>query len=203
MSIHDDHLERTPVNHLPLSPISFLERSALAYPDKTAVIDGDRRLDYRSLFSRCLSFADALRRRGVGRGDIVSLLSSNSLGMLEAHYGVPMAGAVLNTINFRLDPATIAYILEHCEARMLMASREFIGLAEEALNRMNRPIALVALDGDAGDSRWLSYEDFLAEGSDAGRVALPADEWDAISLCYTSGTTGKPKGVVYHHRGAA
>src|SRR5262245_55698306 len=203
MSAYDDQLERTAANHLPLTPISFLERSAIAYPDKTAVIDGDRRLDYRTFFSRCLRFADGLRQRGIGPGSTVSVLSSNSLGMLEAHYGVPMAGAVLNTINFRLDPATVAYILGHCEASIFMASREFIGVAEEAVGHLNRPIALIALDGGGEGSRWIAYEDFLAKGSDSGPAKLPADEWEALSLCYTSGTTGKPKGVVYHHRGAA
>src|SRR5262249_21481361 len=124
MGIYDEELEPCAVNRLPLSPVSFLERSSLAFPDKIAVIDGSRGIDYRTMLGRCLRFADALRRREIGRGDTVSVLSANSLGMLEAHYGVPMAGAVLNAINFRLDAATIAYLLEHSQANMLMARPE-------------------------------------------------------------------------------
>ena len=134
MGIYNEGLEPNLANRQPLSPVSFLERSALAFPSKIAVIDGSRSIDYRTLWSRCLSFADALRRREIGCGDTVSVLSANSLGMLEAHYGVPMSGAVVNTINFRLDAATIAYILEHCEAKMLMASEEYLALAEAAMS---------------------------------------------------------------------
>ncbi len=202
MGIYDEGLEPGPTNRASLSPVAFLERSALAFPEKLAVVDEDRRIDYRTLLSRCLSFADTLRRRGVGRGDTVSVIAANSLGMLEAHYGIPMAGAIVNTINIRLDPATVAYILEHSEAKILMASRECRALAEAAMAKLGRPITAIAFDGAPQGGHWQDYEALLAEGSDSSPALLPPDEWDALSLCYTSGTTGKPKGVVYHHRGA-
>jgi fatty-acyl-CoA synthase len=202
MGIYDEGLEPGEANRAPLSPVSFLERAALAFPTKVAVVDEGRRIVYRDLHERCLRFAEALSARGIGRGDTVSVIAANSLGMLEAHYGVPMAGAVLNTINFRLDPGTIAYILEHGEAKLVMASREYLALADAAMERLGRPLASVAFDEAPPGTRWENYEDLLAEAGQPGPLHLPADEWDAISLCYTSGTTGRPKGVVYHHRGA-
>ena len=158
MGIYDEGLEAGPANRMPLTPISFLERSALAFPGKLAVVDDDRRIDYRTLLARCLSFADALRRREIGRGDTVSVIAANSLGMLEAHYGVPMAGAVLNTINVRLDPGTVAYILEHSEAKLLMASRECLDLAKAALAKLERPIPVSSFmsQGAPFSSPWTS-----------------------------------------------
>jgi fatty-acyl-CoA synthase len=195
------HLARQAANFSALTPLLFLPRAALAFPDKIAVVDGSNRYTYHEFYDRCRRFASALRRRGIGRGDTVAVLAPNQTAMLEAHYGVPMAGAVLNALNFRLDARTIAFILQHGGARLLIADREFAPIVEAALLELDPPPPLIEI-GDGGDGLGnIEYEAFLAEG-DAAAWALPADEWQAISLNYTSGTTGDPKGVVYHHRGA-
>src|SRR3954453_15598708 len=198
------HLARNPANFTALTPLGFLARAAAVYPDKLAVIDGARRFTYREFYERCRQFADALRRRGIGRGDTVAVLAPNVPALLEAHYGVPMAGAVLNALNYRLDARSIAFILAHGQAKLLVADREFAPIVKEALNELAAPMPFVETDGGAGGASLggTEYEDFLAEGDPEAAWSGPQDEWEPIALNYTSGTTGNPKGVVYHHRGA-
>jgi fatty-acyl-CoA synthase len=198
------HLARNAANFAPLSPLGFLSRSAQVYPDKIAVVHNATRLTYARLYQRCRQFADALRRRGIERGDTVTVLAPNVPALLEAHYGVPMAGAVLNALNYRLDARSIAFILSHGQAKLLIADREFSPIVKEALAALAEPIPLVEIDDEAGGASLggTEYEAFLAEGDPGAAWSAPQDEWDPIALNYTSGTTGDPKGVVYHHRGA-
>jgi fatty-acyl-CoA synthase len=202
------HLARNPANFAALTPLNFLARTAAIYPEKVAVIDGKRRFTYGEFGARCRRFADALRRRGIAPGDTVAVLAPNVPALLEAHYGVPMAGAVLNALNYRLDAASIAFILGHGQAKLLIADREFAPTVKDALARFGKKLPVIEIaDGDAnapGQMQFAEaeYEDFLLEGDPAAPWSPPQDEWAPIALNYTSGTTGNPKGVVYHHRGA-
>ncbi|HEV8031362.1 MAG TPA: GNAT family N-acetyltransferase [Stellaceae bacterium] len=198
------YLARNAANFASLSPLGFLARSAAIYPDKLAVIDGERRFTYQEFYVRCRRFGDALRRRGIGPGDTVAVMAPNVPALLEAHYGVPMAGAVLNALNYRLDARSIAFILGHGEAKLLIADREFASIVKPALAELGTDLPLVEIaDGENGEAlSGIEYEDFLGEGDPAAPWSPPSDEWSAIALNYTSGTTGNPKGVVYHHRGA-
>jgi fatty-acyl-CoA synthase len=198
------HLAKNAANFAALSPLAFLPRAAAVYPDKLAVIHGAFRFTYRELHDRCRRLASALRRNGVRRGDTVAIMAPNVPALLEAHFGVPMAGAVLNALNYRLDAHSIAFVLEHAQAKLLIADREFAPVVRDALHELNCPLPLVEIDDGAGGSLsgGTDYEAFLAEGDPAAEWAMPQDEWEPIALNYTSGTTGNPKGVVFHHRGA-
>jgi len=199
-------LDRNAANHAPLTPLSFLARAAATHPDRIAVIHGARRYSWAETALRCRRLAGALKRRGIGKNDTVAIMAANTPELFEAHFGVPMAGAVLNALNTRLDAATIAFILEHGEAKLLIADREYAGVIEPALALLKRPPPVIDIDdalAPAGKRLGsLDYERFIAEGDPALAEEAPEDEWDAIALNYTSGTTGNPKGVVYHHRGA-
>ena len=198
------HLAKNAANFTALTPLVFLRRAAAAYPDKLAVIHGAARFTYRELYNRCRRLADALRRRGIGRGDTVAVMAPNVPALLEAHYGVPMAGAVLNALNYRLDERSIAFILRHGQAKLLIADREFTPIVRAALEELGGQMPLVEIDDGAGGVPLggTEYEAFLHEGDPEAEWAVPLDEWEPIALNYTSGTTGNPKGVVYHHRGA-
>jgi fatty-acyl-CoA synthase len=200
------HLRRREANHAPLSPLSFLARAAVIYPNKIAVIHGARQVTYAEFYARCRRLADALRRRGIGIGDAVAIIAPNTPAMLEAHYGVAMAGGVLNALNYRLDARSIAFILDHGGAKIVLADREFSGVMGAALAlAQSRPL-VIDIDDSAHDGGApigeIEYEAFLATGDPGAPWSLPDDEWRAIALGYTSGTTGNPKGVVAHHRGA-
>ena len=204
---YDTDLNPCAANHVPLSPLSLLRRSAAVYPDKIAVIHGAARYSYRQFEQRCRRLASALQQRGVGRGDTVAVIAPNVPALLEAHYGVPMLGAVLNALNYRLDAATIRFILEHGEAKVLLTDREFSATVAQALAGMSQPPLVIDIDDplyEEGGSLLgeLDYEALLQEGAEDFTFEPPDDEWQAIALNYTSGTTGDPKGVVYHHRGA-
>jgi fatty-acyl-CoA synthase len=197
------HLEKSAANFTALTPLVFLRRAAAVYPNKPAVIYGATRFTYGEVYDRCRRLADALRRSGIGRGDTVAIMAPNVPALLEAHYGVPMAGAVLNALNYRLDASSIAFILGHGQAKLLIADREFAPIVKAALDEFGGPMRLIEIDDVAGVSLGgTEYEAFLDEGDPDAEWTMPPDEWGPIALNYTSGTTGNPKGVVYHHRGA-
>ena len=208
MSVYDHDLDKNPANYQPLTPLSFLARSAAVYPSQVAIIHGRQRTSYETFYARCRQLGSSLSKAGIKKGDTVSVLLANTPAMLECHYGVPMTGAVLNTLNTRLDAATIAFSLAHAEAKVLIVDKEFSKLAKDSLALMSgaHPIVIdyvdpeYAVDGERVGS--IDYEQFVASGDPDFEWLWPSDEWEAISLNYTSGTTGNPKGVVYHHRGA-
>ena len=204
---YNTDLDRNPANYQPLTPLTFLERAASVFPNHTAIIHGSIRRNYDEFYRRSRQLASALSNKGVGRGDTVSVMLANTPAMLESHYGVPMCGAVLHSINTRLDATTIAYQLDHADSKVLIADREFLSTIRVALELSQiNPILI-----DYNDSEFpindelagaIEYDSFLSNGDDEFDWLMPEDEWDAISLNYTSGTTGNPKGVVSHHRGA-
>ena len=210
--IYEQGLQKNAANHAPLSPLSFIERSATIYPERLAIIHGALRQTWAQTYARCRRLASALQKAGIGVGDTVAVMLPNTPPMVEAHFGVPMVGAVLNSLNTRLDPEAIAFMLNHGEAKVVIVDPEFAPVMKKALAmalaEMPRKILVIdALDDlFTGDSESLgsqSYEQFLAGGDPEFVWRMPTDEWEAICLNYTSGTTGNPKGVVYHHRGAA
>jgi fatty-acyl-CoA synthase len=205
--IYDVDLDRNPANYQPLTPLTFLERAADVHPDHVAIIHGRMRQTYAALRERSHRLGSALAARGIGRGDTVAVMLANTPAMIECHYGVPMCGAVLNTLNTRLDAATLAFILDHGEAKVLITDREFSKLVAETLSLAKvKPLVIDYDDPEAPQTGarlgTIDYEDFVASGDPAYARVAPGDEWDAVSLNYTSGTTSNPKGVVYHHRGA-
>jgi len=206
ISIYEQNLDQCGANYEPLSPIDFLVRTASIYPDRPAVVHGDLSYSYAQLSARARRLASALVKRGIKAGDTVAVMLPNTPPMVEAHYGVPMMGAILNTLNIRLDAESIAFMLGHGEAKALITDTEFAPTIREALGQLDRKILVIDADdpmGKGGDRLGVvEYEDLLAEGDEDIAIFKPQNEWQAISLNYTSGTTGNPKGVVYHHRGA-
>ena len=208
--IFDQDLAPNCANFAPISPLSFIERAAEVYPRQLAVIHGDLRRTWAEVYSRCRQLASALARHGIQRGDTVAVMLPNTPPMVEAHFGIPMSGAVLNALNTRLDAETVAFMLDHGESKAVIVDPEFAGVMKKALalRKEQRPLLVIEVQdalytGPLERIESIGYDEFVAGGDAAYEWQLPPDEWDAIALNYTSGTTGNPKGVVYHHRGAA
>jgi len=208
MNNFEQGMQRNDANFVPLTPLSFLDRIKDVYPDYEALIYQDRKYTWKQVYDRCIQFASALNKIGVGEGDVVSIMAANTPELFEAHYSVPMTGGVINTINTRLDVRTVAYILDHSDCKVFIVDRQFQKVASEALAQVDREITVIDIDdqhaglGEIPSVGKLEYESFLLSGDEDFEWVRPKDEWQAISLSYTSGTTGNPKGVVYHHRGS-
>ena len=208
MNNFEQGMQRNDANFVPLTPLSFLDRIKDVYPDYEALIYQDRKYTWKQVYDRCVHFASALNKIGIGEGDVVSIMAANTPELFEAHYSVPMTGGVINTINTRLDVRTVAYILDHSDCKVFIVDRQFQKVATEALAQVDREITVIDIDdqhaglGEIPSIGKLEYESFLLSGDKDFEWVRPKDEWQAISLSYTSGTTGNPKGVVYHHRGS-